>query len=245
MRCSCVNCLQDSVLSYRQRSGKRNFKMANQSRSPTGERLKMDLRVQEAEMNNYPSNNFSTVFFLVVLFIGMGVLGYHAYEITLENGQLNEDVKTLQTNVASLNTENAALKTENSTLKSENTTLKTEKAAITNENRMLKTELVKEVSKNIFLDTPDTDKIAELEKLRSENSNLKVENLQLKAIGNRSDGSSPGDIEVLQSTILPITAILLISYNIYVLFNDIWRKKAVLTGKSRNPHIIESRFIER
>lgn len=254
--------------------------MANQSRSLTGEKLKADLKVQEAEMNNYPSNNFSTVFFLVILFIGMGVLIYHASEITQENGQLKETVSTLQTNETALNKENVALKTENSTLIKENTTLKmgnttlnaenitlktenatleeenatlkTENAAITSENSMLKAELVSEVSKNIFLDTSDAEKIAELEKLRSENNNLSMENLQLKTIGNNGNGINQREVENLRSTILPIAVILITSFNIYGLFNNVRRKKTVsflgmknLAGKRQNPHIIESRFIER
>ncbi len=206
-------------------------------------------------MNNYPSNNFSTVFFLVVLFIGMGVLSYHAYEITVENGQLNEAVKILQTDVASLNTENAALKTEN-------TTLKTENAAITNENSQLKTTLEKEIAENISLKASDAEKLAELEKLRREYSELKTENLQLKTIVGSDGGSSQEDIEVIQSTLLPtdleswlkivavviIAAILAISFTTYVLAKDIRRKKAASllgVGKSRTPHIIESRFVNR
>ena len=206
-------------------------------------------------MNNYPSNNFSTVFFLVVLFIGMGVLGYHAYEITVENVRLNEVVKTLQTNVTSLNTENAALKTEN-------TTLKTENAAFTDENSQLKTALEKEVAENISLKASDADRLAELEKLRRENSELKVENLQLKTIVGSNGGSSQKDIEVIQSSLLPtdleswlkvaivvlIAVILLIIYATYELAKDIRRKKAASLlgiGKSRTPHIIESRFVNR
>ncbi len=209
-------------------------------------------------MNNNPSSNFSTVFFLVVLFIGMGVLIYHACEITLENGQLKETVNTLQTSEATLNTENATLKTENTTLKTENATLKTENATLKNENvtiidenSRLKAELIKEVSKNIFLNTSDADKIAELEKLRNENNNLRAENLQIKIVGNKGDGSHLENIEVLQSAVLPIAALLLISYNTYVLLNNIRRKKAASllgmcnsTGKNQTPRIIESQFAE-
>ncbi len=237
-----------------QRSGKRNFTIANQSRSPIGERLKMGLMVQEAEMNNYPSSIFSTVFFVVILFIGMGVLGYHAYEITVENLQLNEDVKTLQMNMTSLSTENVALKAENLTLQTEN-------AAFSEESNELKAALAKEIAENTSLRAAEVDKLAELEKLHRENSELKAENLKLKTIGSNNVGSNQNDIEGFQSSLLPtdlkpwlnvvitvlIAAFLLIIYARYKLTQDKRQKSIaspVAVGK-RQPTILESRFIRR
>lgn len=166
-------------------------------------------------MNNYPSNNFSTVVFLVVLFIGMGLLIYHTYEITNENGQLKETVGTLQAGVETLNKENTELKTANVALTDENSKLKAtvEKAGV--ENTSLKTE-------NTTLRTANIALTDENNKLKASDSNV-----QQMSCGENSSVNH----EILLSTFVPIDleawmrvkeivlviAILFIGYIIYTL----------------------------
>jgi len=221
-------------------------------------------------MNNYPSSNFSTVFFLVVIFIGMGLLIYHTVEITVENGQLEEAMGTLQAHVATLKTENAALKTESTAFETENAAVKTKNTSLTDENSRLKTALEKAVAENTSLKASDAGKLAELEKLRLEYNVLRLENQQLKALQGSGGVSSKAAPEVLQSSFLPTglefwmklgvivlaVTIFLLSYAIYyALSKDIRRKRAAVLNemyngrgssrKSRYTHIIDSHFVDR
>jgi len=139
-------------------------------------------------MNNYPSNNFSTVFFLVVLFIGMGLLMYHTYEVTIENGQLNETVGTLQANIETLNIEN--------------TTLKTTITGLTDENSKLKTTVEKAVTENTSLNIENATLRTANAALADENNKLKASDSKVQQIS--SGESSNANHEVLQSAFLPI-----------------------------------------
>lgn len=214
-------------------------------------------------MNNYPSSNFATIFFLVIVFIGTGLLMYHTYDVSLENGQLKEVVGTLQASVEKLNA-------ENTTLKAENTTLKTENASLTVEKSKLQVELEKALAEITSLKSADTGNLlADLVKLRSENNDLRLENQRLKAMQNTGGGQNNMAPEALLSTFLPtdlefwkkvlavalVEVFLLMNCLVYNLLKNVRRgKAAVLSGnyaehgsarKSRSTHIIDTHFIDR
>ena len=190
-------------------------------------------------MNNYPSTNSGTVIFLVLLFIGMGLLMYHTYEITLENGQLKETVSTLKTSEATLNTEKDSLKAENAILMTENAALMAENLAVTDEINKLETALTEKVTENMALMASDTEKSAELETLRIEYSELLSEYLKLKPL--QSDDESAGlSPEAHLSSLLPVgldywvilavgillAALIFIRYKTLKLLNYMQQKKA-------------------
>ena len=170
-------------------------------------------------MNNYPSNNFPTVFFLVVLFIGMGLLIYHTYEVTNENGQLKETVGTLQASVETLNQENEKLNVTSTELADENINLKT--------------TLEKTLAENASLNTEITVLRLVNATLTDENNKLKASYSNVQQLGNEE--SSNTNHEVLLSAFMPIgietlmsarevvlvMAIFLISYIIYVLLKNV------------------------
>ena len=198
-------------------------------------------------MNNYSSSNFATVFFLVVLFIGTGVLIYHTVEVSNENRQLKETIVTLQANAETLSAENANLKTDNSALVMKNNEL-------TNENTGLKTALEQAAAENTSLKTRNAEMATQLENLQA----------QCTSVG---DGNTAP--EVLESTFLPtdpqfwmraamvvlIVTILLLGYTVYTITKEIRRKRAVvlngmnhnraLSQKDQSPHLIDSRFLDR
>ena len=118
-------------------------------------------------MNNYPSSNFATVFFLVVLFIGTGVLGYHAFELTKQNGQLNETINVQNAKIESLTQQIAQLTAENQTMKPKNVELKKENSNLMTENTSLKNE-------NSNLKNANAD-------LQTQNSGLQANNNDLKS----------------------------------------------------------------
>jgi cell division protein FtsB len=223
----------------------------------------MDPKVREAEMNNYPSSNFATVFFLVIVFIGTGLLMYHTYDVSLENGRLKEVVETLQANVEKLNA-------ENTTLRAENTTLKAENASLTVEKSKLQIELEKALAEINSLKAAGTGKLLlDLEKLRSENNELRLENQRLVAMQNTDGGQNNMAPEVLLSTFLPtdldfwkkvlavalVEVFLLMNCLVYNLIKNVRRGKvAALSGnsaihgstrKSRNTHVIDTRLVDR
>jgi regulator of replication initiation timing len=216
-------------------------------------------------MYNNPTSNFATVFFLVVLFIGMGLLIYYTFEVTGENMQLKESVENLQADLVSLTAENAALLTANTTLAAENTALRTENTALTDEYSKMKAELEKALTENTSLKASvDAGTLPEVEAMRRENDNLKQENLRLTLLPcNGGEGNKTG-LEVLQSTILPIDlkfwinvaavvlveAILLISYRFYTRRKEtaalatLYAERG-LSRTSRTTRMIDSRFINR
>lgn len=218
-------------------------------------------------MINYPSSNFATVFFLVVIFIGMGLLLYHAAEITVEYNQLQDVVETLQANISSLRSENENLKSEMSPLKTQNNELAAVNASLVDENHQLRALYEQTVAENITLKDLDTSNLAELENLRRENSDLRMENLRLKMLQSSSDDERTKEPVILQSAVLPVdqnfwmsiaavilvAVIIVISCALYILIKDILRKNAApvlekneknrKTG--RNGQYIDSHFTKR
>jgi len=183
-------------------------------------------------MNNYSSSSFSTVFFLVAVFIGMGILIYHSVDITKENGQLRETVETMQTSVETLSTANVALKTENASLKTANSTY-------TTDNHTLKADLEKAAAEMISLKALVANNTTELEKLRHENSILTTEKLRLNKLQSADSRSPTDNHEVLQSTLIPtdlelwmkvatviiVMGILFIGYTLHIFFKDRSQKR--------------------
>jgi len=218
-------------------------------------------------MINYPTSNFATVFFLVVIFIGMGLLIYHAAELTLEYNQLQDVVETLQANISSLKSENENLKSEMTPLKTQNTELADVNASLVDENSQLRALYEQTVAENITLKEMDTDNLSELEKLRTENSGLRLENLRLRMLQSSSVEHRTEEPVVLQSAILPadlyswmsvvavilVAVIIVISCTLYILLKDIRQKKnAPVYGKDlkdkatkRTGKSIDSHFTNR
>ena len=179
-------------------------------------------------MYNNPSSNFGTVVFLVLVFMGSGLLLYHCYDITVQNQQLEETVGTLQASVDELNVSNAGLKSENATLQTENVALKSNSATLTSENTTLTTENAGLESENVAFQSENTALKSNNAKLTSENTTLTTENAGLKLMDTvlqkensklktvlpnegaqivsskaTPDGSSNGVSELLQSNFLP------------------------------------------
>jgi regulator of replication initiation timing len=223
----------------------------------------MDPKVREAEMNNYHSSNFATVFFLVIVFIGTGLLMYHTYDVSLENGRLKDTVGTLQASVEKLNVENTGLKAEN-------TILKTKNASLTVEKSKLQIELEKALAEITSLKAADTGKLlVDLVKLRRENNELRLEIQRLEAMRNTDGSQNNMAPEVLLSTFLPVDpefwkkvlavalveVFLLMNCLIYNLVKNLWRGKVVIprrnnsengsTRKSRITHVIDTHFVDR
>jgi len=220
-------------------------------------------------MNNYPSTNFATVFFLVILFIGTGLLIYHTYEVTFENNQLKEDLGTFQASVTTLNSENIALKSENNTLNTKNAELNAENIMLTDENSALKFALEIAVGENLAMKASDSDKLTELEKLRRENSDLTFENQRLMTVYTNGNVNSKANLEVLESSFVPtdikfwvmVIAIILIgvvfftAFAVFALIKKINQKwtpalyrvidKRETNRRSQNPQIITSHFADR
>ena len=203
-------------------------------------------------MNNYPSSsNFGTVVFLVLIFIGTGLLMYHSYEITVQNGQLEQQVASLQSTNASLNGENTALKTENETLRAnigglqnENNSLKTEKAGLENNLSTLGTEMARLQAENTALQTENTA-------LKSENTSLsQATNPVIPVTGNPEtivqSGFLPSSLESSMTVAaLLFLALLFACYAAFALLRDVWHKRAVLRSRGGNRRVINSHFVNR
>ena len=166
----------------------------------------MDVSVREVKMNINSSSSFGTVFFLVVLFIGTGLLAYHAYDLTVENGHLKEtnaSLQLLKSENDALKAENAKFKADNAVLINNNSGLKSENSSLINENGQLKVTLDNELAENGSLKAIDADKDSELAKLRIENTSLKNENAVLTLKNGKSGENFQIVPSVIQSSIFP------------------------------------------
>lgn len=160
-------------------------------------------------MYGYPSSNnsnFGILFFLFLVFAGMGLLAYHTYSVTVENGDLRQSVSILEARVGELATTEDTLTARNTSLAAENTSLKEANAGLTSENTALRAE--------------NTPLKAENADLRTENAGLKMSNVAL-ADENRKLAASidsqkaalpvtgcdttntPPTVALLQSTLVP------------------------------------------
>jgi hypothetical protein len=227
-------------------------------------RTKTDLTVQEVMMNNYSSSsNFTTVFFLVSLFIGMGVLIYHTCEISTENRQLRETAAALQASLSEAKAKIAELEGKIAKLEEDNTASEANIQTLENEIEGLNVELAQAYARIDEMNKAETARTTDTAVVCDEKGDGKPENSGSAIVQN-------GSPEVLQSSIIPtdpdfwlkIGVVLLVGLNLFfvllvayaLLKRVLWKRAALMNAMYNNQrlpqnsnytYIVDTRFTNR
>ena len=209
-------------------------------------------------MYQQPTSNFPTVVFLVIVFVGMGLLIYRTVDLTQANGQMKATLEASQATASELSAENDGLRAKVAELR-------TDKAALSAENDQLKARLEQTAAEIEAMKAGDAIRPPDL---GAQPGGSGASKLEITQPGGRA-GNGSGSAEVLQSSFLPadpefwtkaavagmIAAILLLSGLTGAILNDMRRRKAPVQAgasdgrgpayRNTSPTLIDTGFVGR